>query len=247
MDYLISDPTSIPSSQQANFVEKIHYIPNTRFCFSQPEISPSIVRKPPFIDNQHITFGCFQSISKINDQVVHAWSQILKLIPSARLFIKSADLSDISTRIFFVNKLTSAGLEKSRLTVAGGSPRHEYLAQYNNIDIVLDTFPFPGGTTTCEALWMGVPTITLSGETLIQRQGASILTAAGLSEWIVQDIDSYISLAQKIAENPQILVPLRQQLRTQTLKSPLMNKELFSSNLESCLYHLWREKFSDLT
>ena len=123
-----------------------------------------------------------------------------------------------------------------------GSPRTTYLNAYNSVDIILDTSPFPGGTTTCEALWMGVPTLTLTGDTLLEKQGASLLSCVGLSDWIAEDENDYIQKAVAFANNKPVLHELKQNLRATIKVSPLVDAKRFAENLEKALFGMWHDK-----
>jgi predicted O-linked N-acetylglucosamine transferase (SPINDLY family) len=138
--------------------------------------------------------------------------------------------------------LKSAGIEIERVDLFGGVPRAEYLASYADVDVVLDTYPFPGGTTTAEALWMGVPTVTLTGNTLLERQGESMLRCAGLADWVAKSEQEYIELAvNKVADLGQ-LGKLRAALRSTVLASPLFDGVRFARNLEDTLNCIARDR-----
>ena len=133
------------------------------------------------------------------------------------------------------SRLASHGIDPARVDVHGAVPREQYLAAYAQVDLVLDTFPYPGGTTTCEALWMGVPTVTLAGETMIARQGASLLGAAGLGDWIAASPDAYVAQAAARAGDLARLASSRAHLREQVHASPLFDAKRFARNLEEAL------------
>jgi len=241
MDYLIADPVSIPESDQPLATEKIWYLPKTRFCFTPPGESEELPPSPlPASRNGHLTFGCFQNLTKLNDAVLSAWGKILQAIPSARLRLQNPRYNTPAMREKLLNRLTRSGICAERVTISDPLPRMEYLAVHAEIDIILDTFPFPGGTTTCEALWMGVPTVTLAGNTMVARQGASLLACVGLSDWIAATVEDYVATAIAHAVDPERLRTLRAGLRRQMLASPLMDAPAFARRFEEALWGMWR-------
>ena len=147
-------------------------------------------------------------------------------------------------REHLLQRLTQVGIPRERVVIEAQMSREDYLAAHANVDIILDTFPYPGGTTTCEALWMGVPTVTLAGNTMLSRQGASLLTCAGMEEWIANSENSYIALAIAHASDIDRLAQLRSGLRQQVLSSPLFDAPRFALNLENALHEMWQHAHS---
>jgi predicted O-linked N-acetylglucosamine transferase (SPINDLY family) len=242
MDYFLTDPVSSPAGSEQQFTETLWYLPDTRLCFSPPALTQPIpVSPPPCLHNGYITFGCFQRPSKINDEVIRLWSRILQALPESRLRLKCPSLNTAKSRETFLDHLTALGLARNRIDIEGKSSREDYLRGYSNVDMMLDTFPFPGGTTSCEALWMGVPTVTLNGETLIQRQGASLLTAAGMPDWIAETPDEYVTKAIRFAQDPELLAHIRATQRQAVEASPVMDAPRFVRHLEKALLGMWNE------
>jgi len=168
----------------------------------------------PAASNGTITFGCFQNVAKLNDAVLAAWGRIFQALPQARLRLQMKQLNHPPAREQLLQRLASVGIAAGRVQLEGMiSSREDYLATHANVDIILDTFPYPGITTTCEALWMGVPTVSLAGETLLARQGASLLTCAGLADWVATDADDYVNKAIRHASDIAKLAQLRSKLR----------------------------------
>ncbi len=244
IDYLLADEIGVPPAHRNQFTEKIWYLPNTRLCFTPPAEAPEVAPSPARLKG-HITFGCFQVLAKIEDAALVAWCQILAAIPNARLRIQNPSLGDAATRKHFTARLLQHGIDSSRVDLLGRVPRSEYLQAYADVDLLLDTFPFPGGTTTCEALWMGVPTLTLAGDTLLARQGASLLMAAGLADWIASSKEEYLAKAVAFAADLPKLAALRSALREQVRLSPLFDATLFARNFEDALWGIWQSKDSD--
>ena len=242
MDYFLADPISVPIANQGHFSEQIWYLPDTRLCFSppSPDIKQDISLLPAF-SNNHITFGCFQNLSKITPKVLSVWARILYALPTSRLRIKNKEINDPDTRQLFVNKLKALQFPLDQVIFEDGSTREAYFSSYAGVDFMLDTFPFPGGTTTCEALWMGVPTLTLTGNTLLERQGMSMMSCIGLNDWIADDEADYIYKAQYFAQHLNELSILRSTLREQMSKSPLTDAKRFAKNLETALLTMWQQ------
>ena len=240
IDYLIADRTCVPESEQAFFTESIWYLPETRLCFSAPN-SALEVAPLPALDNHYVTFGSFQTMRKINDAVLHAWAEILRRCAKARLRVQNGELATVIGRETFMRRLQAQGIDVSRVELCAQENRGRYLEQHAYLDILLDSFPFPGGTTTCEALWMGVPTVTLLGRAMIARQGASLLSAAGLPDWIADSPEHYIELAQQKAGDLDALAKLRAGLRARLASSALMDAPRFAHNLSEAFWAMWRK------
>jgi protein O-GlcNAc transferase len=247
IDTLIADPVSVPERHRAHFSETICYLPDTRLCFTPPRAAATLAVAPlPALTNGHLTFGCFQASSKINEHVLAAWGRIFQALSGARLRLQNQEMGTPSARSTMLARLGAVGLAAERVTLVGATPRDEYLAAHGEVDIILDTFPYPGGTTTCEALWMGVPTLTLVGETMLSRQGAALMACVGLTEWVAGDEEDYVDRALGHAADLNRLAGLRQGLRQQVLASPLFDAPRFASRLESLLQGLWAKRTTEL-
>jgi predicted O-linked N-acetylglucosamine transferase (SPINDLY family) len=243
MDYFVADPVSIPESLKEFFSETVWYMPETRLCFTPLADTTRLPLSPlPSARNGYITFGCFQRLPKLNDDVLALWGRIFKAIPDARLRVQCKQMSCPSTREHLLHRLACAGIAPERVTVTGLLPRDDYLASHAGVDIILDTFPYTGGTTTCEALWMGVPTLTLAGETLLARQGASMMGCAGLDDWVASSKDDYVARASFHASNIERLAQLRAGLRQQVLGSPLFDAPRFARNMADALQKMWQRR-----
>lgn len=240
MDYVIADPVSINADVAKQFTEQVVHLPYTRMCFTAPPFEIE-VNPLPALSTGAVTFGCFQNYSKVSDEVLACWGEILQALPNARLFWQTKAFSDQLICEQALARLAKYGIAAARCTLYGMVAREEYLRNHHQIDVILDTFPFTGGTTTCEALWMGVPTVTLSGDTLIARQGASFLHCAGLPDWIANTREEYVHKAITFASDLDALSLLRTQLRAQVLASPLMNAKQFAQDFEQLLFGLWQQ------
>jgi len=244
MGWLIADPVSVPERHREHFSERVCYLPDTRLCFTPPEELPRlVVNALPASAAGHLTFGCFQSLSKINAGVLAAWGRIFAALPDARLRLQNADLALPAVRATLLERLVKVGIVATRVDLAGAMPRDDYLAAYSRVDVMLDTFPYPGGTTTCEALWMGVPTLTLAGESMLARQGASLMACAGLADWVAGDEDDYVDRALEHAREIDDLAELRKRLRRQALASPVFDAPRFARHMEVALQGLWRSRW----
>jgi len=239
MDYYMADLVSVPKDRQQQFTETIWYLPDTRLCFTVPEFEVPVGALPA-LSADTITFGCFQNLLKVNDAVLETWGKIFAALPNARLRMQCKQLGEPQLKEQFSERLKRHHISPERATLLGPTTRENYLAAHNEVDFILDTFPYPGGTTTCEALWMGVPTLTLAGEGLLARQGASLLTAAGLDDWVTESREEYIAKALALAGDKPGLASLRSELRQQVLASPIFDAPRFARNFEDALWEMWR-------
>lgn len=240
IDYIVTDPISVPESQRNQFTERVWELPDTRICFSPPVFSAELPVTPlPALQNRYITFGCFQVLPKINDELLTCWGKIFRELPQARLILQNKSLDSPTVCEQLQRRLTRFGIDRKQVTLNKSTQRVEYLKAHGLIDILLDTFPFPGGTTTCEALWMGVPTVTLAGNNMITRQGASLLTCAGFPDWVASDSESYVTKAISHATDIKKLSRLRSGLRQQVMASPLMDGQRFTRNFETAMWGMW--------
>jgi len=241
MDYLIADPWALPESEEAYFTEKIWRLPETRLCFSPPAADVPVSPLPARTSG-YITFGCFNNLTKVNDGVVALWSRVLTAVPDSRLFLKSRQLKEDAARQGIAERFASHGIGADRLILEGPVPRAEYLAAYARMDIALDPFPFPGGTTSAEALWMGVPVLTLAGDHFLSRQGVGIMANTGLPDWIASDPDDYVARAVAHAADLSGLAALRASLRERFVNSPICDARRFARNFEEALDGMWRAR-----
>jgi predicted O-linked N-acetylglucosamine transferase (SPINDLY family) len=193
----------------------------------------------PFKRQGHITFGSFNNFTKVTPEVIKVWSHILHAVPKSRLVLKAKQFEYNASH--YLDYFKQEGITEDRVTLHGRIPSmHDHLELYNTIDICLDPFPFNGATTTCEALWMGVPVVTLSGDSHVGRVGASILANVGLTDFIAQDIDGYIQLAVEKASNTNYLKDIRKILRERMLEAPLCDGRSFASDVENAYLEMWR-------
>ena len=192
---------------------------------------------------KHLTFGCLNNYAKITDRTLLLWRSIMEKVPDSRLILqnKLASLPDFAGRQFIVRRLGAMGFDTARVECRPYSP--DYLKTYADIDIALDTEPYTGGATPCEALYMGVPVVTLAGNSPAARVGASILFGAGCPELISFSEKEYIAIAVRLAEDSQRLADYRKNLRSQMERSPLMDEKRYAAAMESLCRKAYKEKF----
>ncbi len=239
IDYLLADKVCVPEARHGDFSEAIWYLPDTRLCFTPPE-RDSAVAALPALKNGFITFGCFQVLAKVSDDVLEAWAKILSTLPNARLRWQCKQFGSPDVLEQVSQRLQQRGINLERVDMFGAVSREAYLMAHAEVDMILDTFPYPGGTTTCEALWMGVPTLTLAGETLLAKQGESINIVSGLNDWVVSSTTDYIDRAVTLASDLPLLAALRSELREKISLSPLFDSARFARNLEDALWEMWQ-------
>lgn len=231
MDYFITDEYGSPAGQERFFSEKPVRLPHSRFCYRPPDYAPGVA-PPPALSNGYITFGSFNNLAKVNAEVISLWSEILRALPDSRLLLKSLALNDDGTRRRYLDSFAAHGVAPERISCSGHTPHAEMLAQYGSMDIALDTFPFTGGLTTCEALWMGVPVVTLAGESLVSRQSASLLMNLGKVEWVAESPQRYVETALNLAADTTGLAQQRSGLRGVMHASAVCNAAAFTRDLE---------------
>ncbi|EJL82731.1 putative O-linked N-acetylglucosamine transferase, SPINDLY family [Polaromonas sp. CF318] len=240
IDYLIADPWTLPSELESHFTEEILRLPETRLCFTPPahdvEIAPL-----PALRNGYVTFACFNTLSKVNDSVVALWARVLHAVPGSRLQLVAPPDQQVHWQRVVTERFAAHGIIVEQLQLLSAGPRAAYLATYQQVDIALDPFPYTGGTTTAEALWMGVPVLTLAGKSFLARQGVGLLMNAGLPEWVAEDADDYVRRAVSHAGDLQRLASLRAGMREQVLASPLFDAPQFARHFEEALRNVWRK------
>ncbi len=237
MDWVIADHASVPEPERAHFSERIWYLPGSRLCFAAPVDAPELA-PATVLARGHITFGSFQHFRKLNDQVLEVWSAVLAAVPGARLRLQNAHLADAGVVSQLIARLRACGIDPARVDMHPQSSRADYLLAHGEVDILLDTFPYPGGTTTCEALWMGVPTLTLDGDRMLSRQGASLLAAAGLPGWIASSPADYVARARAFAGDPAGLAELRRGLRGKLAATALFDCRRFAGEFTEAMWQM---------
>ena len=242
IDYFLSDEICIPkgdTAAEAGFVERILRLSHSHLCYA-PElirVMPEAGYEPPMRKNGYVTFGSFNNFAKVTDETLLFWRGILESVRDSKLVIKGK-IASIDAGINFAKKRFSMlSYDLARVEFRPYSP--DYLEQYRDIDIALDTAPYNGGLTTCEALYMGVPVISLRGRTHGSRFGASILTNAGVPELVAENDINYVRRAVQLAETPKLLEAYHMGLRANMKRSPLMNIEGYMEELETAYQEIW--------
>ncbi|SDG77926.1 Tetratricopeptide repeat-containing protein [Selenomonas sp. WCT3] len=225
----LSDVYCASEMHSPYFTEPLLRLPHSHFCY-QPFAEFPEVGKPAFVRNGYITFGCFNNFAKVTDAMLLIWKQILEAVPTARLLLKHMLLGEPEGREYTLNRLRALGMPLSRIELRGFSK--EYLEQYRDMDIALDTSPYPGGLTTCEALYMGVPVVSLVGNRHGARFGYSFLANIGLSELAAKTERAYCDIAVQLANDTELLGLLHRNLRGMMEKSPLMDVGTYMKDLE---------------
>lgn len=242
MDYRLTDGLADPGNQDRFYTEKLYRLPGCFLCYKPPLNTPPVA-EPPVLRNGYITFGSFNNLPKISSSTISVWSLILKAVPHSKLMIKTKPFNDTDVKKRYEDLFINKGIERNRLLFKRYSPSlDKHLKSYNEIDIGLDTFPYNGTTTTCEALWMGVPVITLAGEKHAGRVGVSLLMCIGLSGMIAENVEKYVALASFMASDVQQLSKLRKGLRAAIAASPLCDGVTFTRTLEKAYRDMWNRK-----
>lgn len=236
IDYRLTDAISDPIGQTEAFhSEKLVRLPTTFSCYRPDDTAPPVNALSATTPGA-VTFGCFNNLAKLSPAVLGLWAELLRALPSSRLVLKSRGLDDPTVTARLYATFASHGITTGRLTLDGTERSvAAHLALYHSVDIALDPFPYNGTTTTCEALWMGVPVLTLAGQTHAARVGASLLTHTGLTEWIAATPADYVRLATAAAHDLPRLATLRATLRERLRTSPLCDARTFTRGLETAL------------
>jgi len=240
IDYRITDAIADPAGAEDLTSETLIRLPSGFLCYSPPrEALP--VGALPASSAGHITFGSFNSLAKLNPVVIGLWKAILAAVPGSRLLIKAQAIVDRDTRAHCLGRLAAQGIAPDCLDfVPGTQTLSEHLATYNRVDIALDPFPYNGATTTCEALWMGVPVVTLAGDRHAGRVGASLLTRIGMEDMVAHTSAAYVAAAVALASDAVRLSALRARMRDRISASPLTDAVSFTRDLEQAYRYTWR-------
>jgi predicted O-linked N-acetylglucosamine transferase (SPINDLY family) len=234
-DYLIGDGEVIPPREEKFYCETIVRVPGSYLTFDVAYPVPPVV-DPPCLGNRVVTFGCLAPQHKINNAVIQAWCGILREVPDSRLVLRNGVLSSPGNCRYVHGLFEKYKIAPERILLRGRTEHYQFLRTYEEIDIVLDTFPYNGGTTTTEAIWQGVPVVTFSGDRWASRISASLLRAGNLGQFVTGNISDYVSLAIQLGnspETPEVLADLRRNMRSRLLASEVCNTVAFARNMES--------------
>ena len=237
MDYRLTDPYLDPPGQGEQFYsEQSIHLPETYWCY-QPVVPTPPVTGVPALQAGQVTFGCLNNFCKVTVPTLTAWSRLLQAVPGSRLLLHArAGNHRDRVRDF----LAQQGLSPERVRFVDTVSTADYFRLYEQMDVALDPFPYGGGTTTCDALWMGVPVVSLAGLTAVGRSGLSILSNVGLPELVAGDVESYVRIASELADDLTRLRKLRATLRERMQASPLMDAPRFARNIEAAYRWMWQ-------
>lgn len=240
VDWFVTDRWETPVGYGRFYSERLLRLPDGYVCYSPPAYAPD-VGPLPALSRGALTFGCLNNLAKITPRVIATWSRILEGTPGSRLVLKTHQFAEPSVCKEIAFAFAEHGVSADRLVLEGASPHREFLDEYNAIDCQLDPFPYSGGLTTCEALWMGVPTLTMPGEIFSSRHSLSHLSNVGLTDWIARDVMEYEEKAIAKTRNLAALAELRAGLRGRVAASPLCDARRFGQALGAALRFAWTE------
>ena len=234
MDALLLSRDQIAAGAAQFFTEPLVPLDCCQFAYSPPDYAPA----PSMPEREAATFGCFNNLAKVNDEVLAAWREILAALPASRLVLKWNSLNDPWLREIVHRRLRNHGIDPARVELRGPVPHADLLEEYEDIDVALDPFPFSGALTTCEALWMGVPVVTLEWQRPASRQSSSILRAVGLGDLVSATPRDYVARTVGLAGDRARLRELRGDLRERMRASPIGSGAVVARELERALARL---------
>lgn len=237
IDYFLSDMNCAADSNY--FTENLIAMDNSHFCYTPLKDFPAVNHA----EKDFVTFGCFNNFSKVTDSILTAWREILAAVPNSRIILKHKIFDTAEGKDFVLERMKDLGLNIEQIELRGFSA--DYLRQYNEIDIALDTFPYNGGLTTCEALYMGVPVVSLRGDRHGNRIAYSILKNVGVEELAVSNLTEYIQRAVALANDKDLLQVLHKNLRAMFQNSPLMDAENYVREVEEIYLQIWNDAKAD--
>ena len=240
MDYRITDGRADPPGESDSLhVEQLIRLPDTFLCYTAPEGLPD-VHRPPVREKGYVTFGSFNNFNKLTPTTIDLWARILAAVPGSKLVVKTGALQDLRLQLLLLERFGTAGVASDRLVLAAYHASHrDHMLAYRDVDIALDTFPYHGTTTTLDALWMGVPVISLAGDRHCARVGSSILACLGLEHLVADSPEDYVHAATRLAADLTRLEELGQTLRARVGTSPLTDGARFTGCLERAYLEMW--------
>jgi predicted O-linked N-acetylglucosamine transferase (SPINDLY family) len=240
VDYVITDPYTTPPGTAQRFSERPLVLPESRFCYAPVPYAPDVAPLP-CRERGVFTFGSFNRYDKLAPPVIDCWADLLHRLPASRLVIKNSAIAIPHARDELARRFAARGIAPERIELRSRSPHPAMLAEYGDIDLALDTFPYNGGLTTCEALWMGVPMVAIEEERMISRQTAAMLRVVGLPEFVATTRDDYVERAVELSLRIEELAAIRAGLRERMRQSPLCDGARFVRHLEAAFRQAWRE------
>lgn len=239
MDYVLADRYEVPEGEETHYRESILRMPDGYICYGPPPAAPPVGPLPALSRGQ-VTFGSFNNPAKLNPQVVALWARVLQRVPGSRLLLKYRGFDNPPVQVRFRELFAQCGIGPERLELVAPSLHLGLLEAYNQVDVGLDPFPYSGGITTCEALWMGVPVITCPGATFASRHSQTHLSNAGQAQFVARDFDHYVELAVEWAQDLPRLAAVRAGLRAQLAASPLCDAPRYAQNFQQLMRNAWR-------
>lgn len=240
MDYILGNRWLLPECEAGLYTEQPWWLPDSHLCFTPPDVSVAVCPLPAY-QKKHITFGCFNKLEKLNTEVIACWARLMHAVPGSQLLLKCKPFGDAAVAERYRDLFASHGIGPERLILEGESDFKMYLESHKRVDIALDPYPYNGGTTTVQALWMGVPVVVLQGDHYVAHMGESILHTMNMPEWIAADEDDYVAKAVAYASDLPALAALRAELRSRLLESPICDAPRFARNLEMAFRGMWRK------
>lgn len=239
VDYRLSDAWSDGPGAEELHSEQVVRLPGGFLCYKPPPTAPPVGPLPRDIKG-YVTFGSFSSDAKVTSRLIGLWARVLAAVPNSQMLLKFSNAGDDASRQYYLQQFESHGIDRSRIQIVRRLPSVEsHLSAYAQVDLVLDTYPYHGTTTTCEAMWMGVPVVTLAGEAHVSRVGVSLLDAVGLGELAAASEDEYVAKAARLAASPARLAGIRQSLRQRMAGGRLCNAAAFTRALELAYRGMW--------
>lgn len=246
VDGVLADPLCLPPGEEYLYRERVWRLPHSRFCMAAPDDAPDVSALPALTTGR-VTLGSFQELAKLNDRVLALWSRVMAALPQARLRLRSKRLSKPQNVERLRERLVVAGIAADRCELLPATTRADYLRAHREIDFILDSFPYTGGTTTTEALWMGVPTLTLTSPGMLGRQGEAHLRNLGLDDWVATNEAEFVEIARRHASSDglQALARQRAGLRERCRVSPLFDNHRFAVDWTQAMQAMHTEFFSN--
>jgi len=233
VDYLLADNIAAPKEIDNYYSEKIYRLPGCFTCFSYDTQELPEINELPFIKNKYITFGCFGGGYKFNHTLLMEWVKLLSGMPNSVLYLRNTELSAQNCRHHLIKQFANAGINKERLRIEPGSNREGIIKSYSDVDISLDTWPYCGGNTLAESLWMGVPAVSYRGSTFSAAYGASILAGSGLEKYIAYSMEEYVTKLIGLANDIDRLIYLRKNLRQMVVDYGFGDAKKFAIKIEN--------------
>lgn len=238
IDWLVADSVVAPPGSGSLFSEQVLRLPGSVFCYAPESDYPYPVYGEAHAE-RHLTFGSFNNVPKLTPQTLRLWAQVLQQVPGSRLLLKAPSFKDLGAVEVFKQRFAVLGIPPERLEFRGPVGLTDMMAEYADVDIALDTLPYNGGTTSLQAMWMGVPVVTLAGHNFVSRMGASFMGSAGLTDWVADSEERYVQIAVSKARDRQALLTLKQGLRERLKACPAWNIDQYTRDFEGVLRQMW--------